>query len=274
MSSMKVACLGPEGSYTYLVSREVYPDEEIIPLMTIPEVFEYVKRKRAKIGVVPAENSFGGIVYDTVDEIIHSSFKKKQVFIRAEIVKRIVLCLIGRKGEEIKKVYSHPYPLLYMRNWIKKNLSGVKIEETTSTAEAARKCSMVKGTSAIASLESAKIYGLDVLYVDRRKGKRNITSFFVIGKEPVSDGERTAIVYSLENRPGTLYYSLGVFARRRINLTRIISRPHPEKGFGEYIFLVEFEGNERENKIIGALKELERYTTFQKIVGAYRRLEF
>lgn len=270
---MKVACLGPEGSYSYLVARKLYPDDEILSFMTIPEVFESVKRRRVEVGVVPAENSFGGIVYDTVDAIIRASFGKNPIFIREEVVKRIVLCVMGRRGVRIRKVYSHPYPLLYMMSWIRKNLKGVEIEETTSTAEAARRCMKEKGAVAIASLESARIYNLDVLYVDRRRGKRNITSFFVIGREPASEGERTAIVYSLEHRPGTLYQSLGAFARRMINLTRIVSRPHPEKGFGEYIFLVEFEGREGERRVTEALDELKEYTTFQKTVGTYRREE-
>jgi len=274
---LKVSYLGPQGSFSHLLAIERWKEEcELIPYKTINEVFESLIRKKSDLALVPIENSFGGLLYDTLDELVSRSFLRTNLRIKEEITKRIRLCLLGRKGEKPKRIYSHPYPLIYMRNWLKKNMPDVEVVEVSSTAEAARISSETRGALAIASKEASKIYNLDVLYEDRSKKQKNITSFFVIGKgkNPRSGENKTALVFSLKHAPGTLYKALGAFARRKINLTRIISRPHPERRrFGEYIFFVEFEGHEDDPNVKNALKNLSRATLYYKTIGSYQKVE-
>ncbi len=274
---LKVSYLGPEGSFSHLLALERWKEEcELIPFKTINEIFEAVIKKRVDIALVPIENSFGGLLYDTLDELVSRSFLKSGLRIKEEISKRIRLCILGRKGEKPEKIYSHPYPLIYMRKWLKKNMPDLQIVEVSSTAEAARISAETPGSLAIASKEAGKIYNLDILYEEKSKNAKNITSFFVIGKgkNSKSGNEKTAIVFSLKHAPGTLYRALGAFARRRINLTRIISRPHPERRkFGEYIFFVEFEGHEDESRVKNALKELSKSTLYYKTLGSYKKIE-
>lgn len=271
----KISYLGPKGSFSHLLALERWGDKcELLPYKTINEIFEALIKKEADISLVPIENSFGGLLYDTVDELVSKNFLRRKLRIKEEIAKKITLCILGRKGEKPKKIYSHPYPLIYMRKWLKNNMPDVEIIETSSTAEAARISSENPGAFAIASKEAGKIYNLDILYEE--KGKKNITSFFVIGtgKNPITGKDKTSVVFSLKHKPGTLYRSLGAFARRKINLTRIISRPHPERRkFGEYIFFVEFEGHEEEPAVKNALKTLSPLTLYYKVVGSYQKIE-
>lgn len=275
---LKISYLGPEGSFSHLVALERWKDEkiELIPSKTIEGVFEALFRKESSLCIVPVENTFGGMLYDTIDELVNRRFLKSGFRIVEEISKRIRLCVLGRKGEIPEKLYSHPYPLFYMKKWIKKHLPDVEIVEVSSTAEAARICSETPGALAIASREAAKIYNLDILHEDTSRSVKNITSFFVIGssENPPSGKSKTALVFSLQHKPGTLYRALGVFARRNINLTRIVSRPHPEKkAFGQYIFFVEFEGHEDDRNVKKALKNLHLHTTFFKTIGSYNKID-
>jgi chorismate mutase/prephenate dehydratase len=274
---LKVSYLGPEGSFSHLLAMERWKEGcEFLPYKTINEIFEALMKKESDLALVPIENSFGGLLYDTVDELVSRNFLRSRLRIKEEISKRIKLCILGRKGEKPQRIYSHPYPLIYMRNWLKKNLPEVEIVEVSSTAEAARLSSETPGALAIASKEASKIYNLDVLYEDRSKKPKNITSFFVIGegKNPRSGEDKTAVVFSLKHAPGTLYRALGAFAKRKINLTRIISRPHPERRkFGEYIFFVEFEGHEDDPSVKNALKNLSSSTLFYKTIGSYKKIE-
>src|SRR5437899_1887491 len=106
----KIAYLGPEGSFAQLVAKLRFPESTLIPLRSVPEVFEYLEAHVEGKGVVPIENSSGGLIVPTVDEIIEHACS---LFIQEELSLDVKLALLGKKGEEITAIFSHFAPLYH-----------------------------------------------------------------------------------------------------------------------------------------------------------------
>ena len=175
--------------------------------------------------------------------------------------------------KQIRKIYSHPYPLSLCRDWIRTNIPGARLVEKSSTSEAARAAARDSRGAAIANRRAARIYRLKLVVPEIGNLGPNITDFFVIGrkgKRPTGK-DKTGIVFSLEHSPGSLYRALGVLNRCKINMTRIISRPRPGM-VGEYYFFVEVEGHQDNPRVSEALRRLKRYTLSLSGLGSYPRV--
>jgi chorismate mutase/prephenate dehydratase len=124
--------------------------------------------------------------------------------------------------------------------------------------------------AAIASERAANIYDMHILAKDIADNPENFTRFFVLSTEdsPATGKDKTSIIFSAKHEPGSLYNALGEFAKRNINLTRIESRP-TKKTAWEYNFYLDFEGHRTEQKCAEALRALEKYAIFVKILGSY-----
>jgi chorismate mutase/prephenate dehydratase len=269
---MRIGYFGDEGSFTYLVSIGRFgKNNQFLPAPTIAGVFDKVRRDEVDWGVIPFENSTRGMIYDTVDELVSEDFSSSGISIYEELATKITLSLLSRVSlPQIRKVYSHHSPLMNCRQWLKKNLPLAEVIPVESTSEAARRAATEEAASAIASSEAAKIYNLRAVIPNINSGTENITTFFVIGKKPhpPTGSDKTSIAFSLEHKPGALYRALGVFARAGANLTRIMSRPL-EKKHGEYIFFVELEGHQFEDKLGKLLRRLRKYVTSMNIISSY-----
>jgi len=155
--------------------------------------------------------------------------------------------------------------------YINSNFAGVEIKYVYSTAGAAEEVARGDiGLAAIASLKAAEVYGLEVLARNIQDADNNFTRFIVIAK---SDSERTgndktSIIFSTENRPGSLYRVLDIFNLWDINMTRIESRPAKDQ-LGRYIFFVDIIGNRDDDDIRDALTMVKRKTSFFKFLGSY-----
>jgi chorismate mutase/prephenate dehydratase len=289
---MRIYYFGPEGSFSEEAALQRFGRRgEYFPIRETFGVFRAVKKDPEAIGVVPIENSARGAVYEVVDQVMREDFNRSGLSILEELSLPIILSLLvnpkvlgGRgKGAEsravprfadasrkVKRVYSMPIPLSFCREWVQDNIPGARLVEKVSTSEAAQAVKRDEGGAAIANLRAARIYNLKVLLPEIENLGTNITNFFVIGRKPgrPTTRDKTGIVFSLEHRPGSLYHALGVLHRNRINMTRIISRPKPEK-LGEYNFFVEVEGNRKNPKIREALQKLLRHTLTLTVVGSY-----
>ena len=270
MERVTVGYQGEPGAYSEEAVISHFRDKAILmPSRTVTDVFEGVSAGTLTMGVIPVENSIGGNVYESYDQLISSD-----LVITAEIYLRIHHCLISNEGATfsgIRRVYSHPQALEQCRRFVKS--LGAQMVSAYDTAGSVRsiKESGAVDCAAIASWRAAEIYGLKVLKREIEDSPDNITRFLVIAKGGTkTPGGRckSSIAFQVPDTPGSLYSALGCFAERGINLTKIESRPTKGKPW-EYYFLLDFEGSVSDVLPAEALEELRKSASFVKTIGSY-----
>jgi chorismate mutase/prephenate dehydratase len=269
-SPMKVAFLGPKATFSHLATMQQFGlSAELVPLKSIPAVFEEVEKGKALYGVVPVENSTEGVVSHTLDMFVESGLK-----ITAEILLEVHHDLLSRTGrlEEIKKVYSHPQPLAQCRQWLDDNLPGVPVVDVASTATAAQIVSEDYAAAAIASELAGSLYDLKTVRSRIEDQVNNFTRFLVVSRTGAdrSGNDKTSVLFSVKDEPGILCRMLEPFAKRGINLSKIESRPFKKKAW-EYIFFLDLFGHALDPDVAAALEELKECCQFIKILGSYPR---
>jgi chorismate mutase/prephenate dehydratase len=266
-ATSKVAYLGPVGTYSHEAAYSIFPcDAELIPKASIDLIIEDVTSDRVDLGVVPVENSTEGMINQTLDLMVSS-----RLFVIREILLPVRHCLLSKTDiGNIKKVYSHPQPFAQCRLWLKKNLPDAKTIDTTSTSEAAQIALSEENSAAIASLNAARIYGLDVIAKNINDYHDNITRFWIVSKKMAvpGTGAKTSIIMALDNTPGALYHALGVFSSQGINLTKIQSRPS-RKWPWEYLFFIDLIGGLFDEKVTQTLENIKPFTKEITILGSY-----
>jgi chorismate mutase/prephenate dehydratase len=264
----KVAYLGPEGTFSGILARHRFgKNAELVPCATIDGVFEAVLAGGTPLGLVPVENSSGGTVYDTVDLLIRHA---GSVFIREEISLDIRIALLGRRGAPVRTVYSHFTQIKHHSEWLRSNHPLAKLVPVQSTAIAAEKASQDAKAAALASPGAAGLYNLEVLETPSSSGEVNVTNFFTISLKPSTriGANRTALVAALRNQCGSLHKFLGPFARQKVSLTRIVSRPVPGQP-QTYVFYIEVEGAENDPAVARALEIAHRQARSITPLGSF-----
>ena len=249
---------------------KAYPE----PQCTIRQVIEYVQNTPDSLGVLPVENSIEGTVRETLDNLMVC--KNPNIKILAEIVMPIKHCLLSRNTEfySITGVISHPQALAQCQDFIHNELPrNLNIIEASSTAEAARSLENYNLTyAAIGSEKTAEVYNLNILRENINDDKSNQTRFILIGDyetEPTGD-DKTTLMFTAANRPGALMEILNVFYQNNINLSYISSRPS-KHDFGDYIFIVNFDGHIKNPKILETIRQVKEKSTSMKFMGSYGR---
>jgi chorismate mutase/prephenate dehydratase len=265
---LEVAYLGPAGTNTHQAAvRRFGSSAHLVPVASIRDVFEEVERGRAAFGVVPVENSTEGPVNVTLDRLIDTD-----VLITGEVTLDISHYLLSRASDlgEIKRVCSHPQALAQCREWLAAHLPEVPTEETTSTSAAAERAREDPTVAAIASELAARLTEVPVLRARIEDSATNSTRFLVIGRQPAmpTGRDKTSILFSMRNEPGVLYSILQPFALRRLNLTKIESRPTKRRPW-EYVNFVDFEGHRDTDDVRAVLAEVEGRCQFLKVLGSY-----
>ncbi len=288
---MIIGVLGPKGSYTEKAAQQwlaekrsnecrikcnTEPENDILSLEyceDIQDVFSFLRAGSLDIGLVPVENSIEGSVGITLDMLL-----EHEVTIVGETVVAIEHCLLskGRK-EDIRIILSHPQALAQCRHFLKENFKGAELRTTGSTSHAARLATEFEEMAAIASRESAQTYGLNVLLSNIQDREHNHTRFLTIVRSDsssiysnhIGNVYKTSIILYLDrDRPGALYEILGEFSLRKINLTRIESRPSKKK-LGDYLFYIDLEGSTSDDNIKEAIYNMESKVGMLKMLGSY-----
>jgi chorismate mutase/prephenate dehydratase len=265
----KVAFQGERGAYSENAVFQFFGnDTQVKPCKDFKNVFDSVCKQETSFGVVPVENSLEGSVSQNYD-----LFQNYDLKVCGEVIVRIEHCLIANPGttvDDIKVVYSHPQALAQCRNFLQD--FGRELIPTYDTAGSVKmlKEKGLKNATAIASERAANIYSMHILAKDIADNPENYTRFFVLSTEDSAPTgkDKTSIIFSAKHEPGSLYHALGEFAKRNINLTRIESRPTKKKPW-EYNFYLDFEGHRTEPRCDEAMKALEKYAIFVKILGSY-----
>ncbi|NIO08725.1 MAG: prephenate dehydratase [Deltaproteobacteria bacterium] len=267
-ADIRVAYLGPEATFTHMAARERFGlSSTYLPAASITEVFQEVSQGRADYGVVPIENSTEGVVTHTLDMLVEA-----EVVICAEVSLEIHQCLLSQSGQadRIQRIISHPQALAQCRRWLLGHFPHLPTSEVTSTAQAAQMATEDPSLAAIASALASEIYGLQWVAGNIEDQANNVTRFFIIGKHPSrpSGDDKTSVVFSVKDEVGILHRMLDPFAKNKVNLTKIESRPLKSKKW-EYLFFLDFNGHRDEPKIRKAMKQLEEKCVFVKILGSY-----
>ncbi len=271
--TLKVACLGPEYSFSYLAAVERFGQAvEFLPVDSIAAVFEEVDRGHVDFGVVPVENSGDGRVADTLEMFQ----RMPHLVISAEVRLQIHHNLMANcEPQEIRRIYSKPQALSQCRNWLAKNFPQALLKEVSSTAIAADLAKKEPGgAAAIASRQAAVHYGLRILFPDVEDSPHNETRFAVIGHQKCgrTGHDKTAVMFRVPHHPGSLVDALDVFKQHKINLTWIESFPgHSQVPASkpEYTFFTDFEGHTEDPKVAKALKALGEHCLEVHVLGSF-----
>jgi prephenate dehydratase len=264
-----VAFQGVAGAYSEEATRQFFGVEvESVACKLLPEVFAAVEGGRADYGMVPVENAVAGSVTESYELLMEHDLR-----VNAEVILRVHHMLLGAPGarmSEIKRVHSHPQALAQCERYLSRR--GLEAAPAFDTAGSARHLAENPdpSTAAIASALAAELYGLDILDRNIEDMPFNYTRFFVLGLEdpPRSQRCKTSLVFSTRHQPGALYESLGEFARRSINLSKIESRPRRNQPW-QYLFYLDFEGHWQDPECEAALMGLLRRSSFVKLLGSY-----
>jgi chorismate mutase/prephenate dehydratase len=271
---LRVAYLGPAGTFSEMAVLEQFGRSvAAIACPSIDEAFRAAETGAAQFAVVPVENSTEGAIGRTLDLLLTTPLK-----ICAEVVLRVHQNLM-RKGKGpkskfhgVKRVYSHQQSLAQCQKWLAQNLPGVERIAVASNAEAARLAAKDKAACAIGPKLAAARYGLELIADDIEDEASNRTRFAVLGTlEPGPSGrDSTSLVMSAANRPGAVHALLEPFARNRVSMSRLESRP-TRVGQWEYYFYVDLEGHRDDAPVAAALGELQKLAPFLKVLGSYPR---
>jgi chorismate mutase/prephenate dehydratase len=268
-SPRSVAFQGEHGAYSEQAAFTYFgSDIETKPHMSLREVFRSVERGAVECGVVPAENSLEGSINQTYDLLLESDLK-----IQGEIKMKISHCLLALPGTRLANlavVYSHPQALAQCAGFLDTlHVETVPAYDTAGSAKMI-KDKQIRDAAAIASKYSAEVYGLTILKTHIEDLPDNFTRMFVIGTQdaPATGNDKTSIVFGTKHVPGSLQNALRELATRKINLTKIESRPTRTTPW-EYYFFVDFEGHRSSPMCADALEALENATTFLKVLGSY-----
>jgi prephenate dehydratase len=274
---MRIAYLGPAGTFTEDALSEAAPREDFEPLRTatIHDAILAVERGEAERALVPFENSIEGSVRGTLDAL---AFDADAVTIVGEHDYSVRAHLIAREPGELDRleaVLSHQQPLAQCARFLRENLAGVELRSVSSTAAAVRMVAeSVRPWAAIGSRAAAELYGCTILREGIQDETDNVTRFVWIapaGTEPSGAGEwKTSLVFSElgEDHPGALVDALREFSDRAINLTRIESRPM-RQGLGRYMFFCDLEGAESDETVAAAIGALRTKAESVRILGSY-----
>jgi len=275
---MRIAFLGPAGTFTEDALREAAPEGEEIEALRMPTVHDAilaVEGGEAERALVPFENSIEGSVRSTLDTL---AFDTEAVTIVGEHDFRVHAHLIAREGvdlEQIAAVLSHPQPLAQCAGFLRECLPGVERRSVSSTAEAVRMVGeSVRPWAAIGARAAAELYGCTVLREGIEDEADNITRFVWIAPaetKPQGEGpRRTSLVFSElgADHPGALVDALREFSGRGVNLSRIESRPL-RQGLGRYMFFCDLEGAVDDRPVSEALDALRAKAESVRILGSY-----
>ena len=274
---MRIAYLGPAGTFTEDALREAKRDGEFEALRTatVHEAILAVQEGGAERALVPFENSIEGSVRSTLDAL---AFDAERVTIVGEHDFAVRAQLIAREPLELDRVeavLSHPQPLAQCARFLRESLPGAETRNASSTAEAVRLVSeSASPWAAIGARAAAELYGCTILREGVEDEANNVTRFVWIaptGTEPApGEAWKTSLVFAElgEDHPGALVEALQEFSSRGVNLTRIESRPLRSE-LGRYMFFCDLEGAADTPAVSEAISALRTKAESVRVLGSY-----
>src|SRR6185436_620425 len=266
---MRIADQGEPGAYSEAAALAFDAEATPVPCKSFEDVFQAVSDGTAARGIIPMENTIGGSIHRNYDLLV-----EHELPIVGEVQLKVDHCLLALPGvrlDEIRVVHSHPQALAQCERFLR-GLPGVEIAAVYDTAGGAKliREKALRHDAANASSRAAKVFGLEILQRGIQDFDTNITSFFVIARQPITEGaDKTSIVFALPSQPGSLFRALSAFALRNIDLTKLESRPIRGRAW-EYMFYADLAVSREDLNCARALVNLAEFARWVRTLGTYR----
>lgn len=267
-SGLKVAYSGVEGAFAHIAAGRIFPEANRIPYRDFALAYDAVVRGESDFAVLPIENSYAGEVGQTIDLLFTGT-----LYVNGIYELKICQNLLGVPGAtvaDIRRVTSHPQALSQCHDYIA--LHGFTTEEASNTAIAAKTVaeSGDKTLGAIASVETAELYGLQVLDTNIHKSAENTTRFAVLSKVRANTPAYTnsVLMFSVKNEAGTLANAIGIIGKYGYNMTALRSRPLKDHSW-QYYFYIELDGSTDTDDGRQMMRELGAVCDKLKLAGTF-----
>lgn len=273
LEGLKISYCGVKGAFAHIASKKMFPDVEPEAFSDFVHAYNAVENGEYDCAVLPIENSYAGEVGKVMDLIFSGGLYINQV-VEIPIVHNL-LSTPDSLPEKITTVVSHPQALSQCADYIERH--GFKTIAYSNTAAAAEfvKNSNDPTLAAIASEETAEIFGLKVLDAGINDSKNNTTRFASFSRSrnnPVKsskdDNDSFILVFTVKNEAGALAQMLNILGAHGYNMKSLRSRPMKELQWS-YFFYIEAEGNINNENGKDMLREMSAVCAKLKLVGAY-----
>ena len=264
-----VACQGVEGAYSQIACEKIFKSPFIMYFKNFEAVFTAIEQGMCQYGILPIENSTAGSVTKVYDLMIRHNFSIVRTF-RLKIDHNL-LANPGATLSDIRTIYSHEQAINQCGDFLH-SLTGVNVIPVANTALASEMVakSGAKDVAALSSRFCAELYGLNCLASSVQDKGNNRTRFICISKnlEVYPGADKTSIMMILPHKPGALYKVLARLFTLGINVTKLESRPIPDREF-EFMFYFDLETSIYSEEFIQLMCELEDLCEEFKYLGSY-----
>lgn len=265
---MKIAYSGVEGAFAHIAAGRIFPGGNIVSCTDFKAAYDSVVKGECDAAVLPIENSYAGEVGQAMDLIFSGSLYVNGIY-ELEIHQNL-LGIPGASKDDITKVISHPQALSQCHEYITDK--GLTAEEANNTAFAAKTVAALgdRTVGAIASVETAEIYGLEVLESNINKSGENTTRFVVLSKVRTDNNTFTnsVVMFTVKNEAGALANATAIIGKYGYNMTALRSRPLKKHSW-QYYFYIEIDGRCDTENGKNMIKELSKVCDKLKIAGTY-----
>ncbi len=265
-----IACQGTEGAYSQIAGTRMFKSPKIMYFKSFDSVFSAIESGFCQYGILPIENSSAGSVKKVYDLMLrHKFYVVRSCRLKID---HNLLAAPGVKKEDIREIFSHQQALDQCAGYLEQFGPDVKItrcENTAMAAEAVAK-SERRDIAAIASYDCASLYGLKCLESDIQDRGNNYTRFICISKklEIYPGANRTTVMMTLPHRPGSLCRALSRFYSLGINITKLESRPLPERDF-QFMFYFDLETSVYSSEFGRMIDDLDSISEEFRYLGSY-----
>jgi prephenate dehydratase len=263
---------GRDGAHSAAACDRLFPEgAELVPLPTFAAVTQATADGTIDVGVLPIESSLAGPVAETHDLLYESPLA-----ITGETVLPIRHFLVGPEKvslEHVRAVHSHPVALDQCRMLLAAMPEATAIAAATTADAAAHVAEKGDPTEvAIASERAARLHGLEVVAEDVGDHPEAFTRFVSVATHMRLDVNgkpwRTAFSFVTDHQPGALHRAIEPFARHRIDLLQLVSRPIPQSPW-RYRFDAVLTGHPLDPVVRETLTELRGQTRLLRVFGSY-----
>ena len=264
-----VACQGVEGAYSQIACEKIFKSPLIMYFKSFDAVFNAIEQGMCQYGILPIENSTAGSVTKVYDLMIRHNFSIVRTF-RLKIDHNL-LANPGAALSDIKTIYSHEQAISQCSDFLH-SLPGVNVVPVENTALASEMVakSGSKDVAALSSRSCAELYGLQCLAASVQDKGNNRTRFICISKnlEIYPGADKTSIMMVTPHKPGALYKGLARLYTLGINVTKLESRPIPDREF-EFMFYFDLETSIYSEEYVQLMCELDELCEEFKYLGSY-----